>query len=52
MPECTEDQLSDFPERMRMWFYNVMEELVSQQKAELVLYSHMLSEKFHVKLTK
>ena len=30
IPECTEDELEDFPRRMREWLFNVMRELAER----------------------
>ena len=31
-PRCTEDDLSDFPRRMREWLFNVMKELAERRE--------------------
>ena len=32
IPECTEDELEDFPRRMREWLFNVMRELAERDE--------------------
>lgn len=32
IPECTEEEMSDFPRRMRDWLYNIMRDLADRQE--------------------
>ena len=43
IPECKEDELVDFPRRMREWLYNVMKEL-SERKELSYHYQQMEKE--------
>ena len=46
MPECEENELEDFPRRMREWLYNVMEEL--SERSELPAYFQKLQKESEV----
>jgi hypothetical protein len=49
IPECTLEELVDFPRRMREWLFNVMDEL--SERSELSNYYQTLQKEAKVLIT-